>query len=126
MEARHPDGHEVFPPIYGYGEIITSAIFPAGYLLLLSYIEGTTLSRAWPHHDERIIVRGQCQRAVGSIRSLGIYLQDAGEYNVIYNSTTRSTTLIDFEHYGHATEYHRTLDTPEMFDIFSDGEIDFS
>lgn len=35
-------------------------------------------------------------------------------------------TLIDFEHYGHATEYHGTLDAPEMFDIFGDGEIDFS
>lgn len=128
MKSRHPEGHEVFPALYGYGEIITSAIFPDGYVLLLSYIEGTTLSRAWPSlgADERIIVRDQCQRAVGSIRSLGIYLQDAGKYNVLYNSTTRRTTLIDFEHYGHATEHHRTLDAPEMFDIFGDEDVSVS
>lgn len=23
MKTRHPDGHEVFPALYGYGEIIT-------------------------------------------------------------------------------------------------------
>lgn len=119
MKTRHPDKHELFPALYGYGEIIASAIFPIGHLLLLSYIEGTTLSRDWPSLGsvERTIVRDQCQRAVGGIRSLGIYLQDAGKHNVIYSTTTRRTTLIDFEHYGHATEHHQTLDAPEMFDI---------
>lgn len=29
MKSRHPDGHELFPTLYGYGEIIISVIFPA-------------------------------------------------------------------------------------------------
>lgn len=83
------------------------------------------LSRAWPIFggDERTLVRHQCRRAVATIRSLGIYLQDAGKHNILFNRTTRSVTLVDFEHYGHATEHHRTLDAPEMFDTFGDVEI---
>lgn len=73
--------------------------------------------------DERILVWHQSQRTVECIRFLGVYLQGAGKGNVIYNTTMRRTTLIDFEHYGHVTEHHGTLDPPEMFDILDDVEI---
>ena len=32
-------------------------------------------------------------------------------------------TMVDFEHYGHATKYHRTLEVPEMFDIFDEVQV---
>lgn len=50
-------------------------------------------------------------------------LQGAGKQNVIYNATTRRTTLIDFEQYEHATEHHRTLDASRMYGIFVDREL---
>lgn len=125
MQSRHPEGQDFFPVLYGYGEVVTSVIFPAGYVLLLSYVEGVPISRAWPSlgAEDRTLVQHQCRRAVASIRSLGIYLQDAGKKNVLFDTNTRTVTMVDFEHYGHATEHHRTLDAPEMFDIFDDVEI---
>ena len=40
MQSRHPEGQDFFPALYGYGEVVTSVVFPAGYVLLLSYVEG--------------------------------------------------------------------------------------
>lgn len=92
--------------------------------MILSWVGGEPLNTLWSvlDRDERICVHSQCLKAITVIRGMKVYLQDAGQHNVLYSRESRRVTMIDFEHYGQCTPEHlQTLEAPELFDIVGDS-----
>lgn len=116
-----------FPTVLCYGEIVCSSLFPEGYILVLSWVEGLPLSLHWPWPRDNIKsdpsynhIREQCREAVVVLRRLGIYLLDSGPHNVLFDRESGRVTMIDFEQYRMCMDEKRkrSLDAPELVTIF--------
>ena len=82
-----------------WGNIMCSSLFPEGRTLVLPYKDGQILAHIWDDLDvhERTHVREECEKAIRILRSLSIYMPDAGKHNVLYERATGAVTMLDFE-----------------------------
>lgn len=120
LYQERPGGFPFFPSVLGYGDIICSSIFPAGYILIISSVEGEQLGGLWDQLDsgEKDHIRQQCREAISVLRSFHIWLADAGKHNVIYSRDSKAVALIDFESIGDCTGEEDNLEAPELLAIF--------
>lgn len=99
LSASRPRGYNVFANMILAGNILCSSLFPHGRALVLPYKNGQTLAHIW--HDlndrERTYIREECEKAIRILRSLSIYIPDAGKHNVLYERETGAVTMLDFE-----------------------------
>lgn len=119
-----PDGYDVFASVLEHGEITCSSIFPKGYILVLSMVQGEQLSNVWDNLSLPVKnhVREQCRKAVRILRRIPIYSCDAGKHNILFSATTSRVTMLDFEMVGICSEEEITaIDAPELLSIF--GEV---
>lgn len=81
------------------GDIVCSSLFPEGRILVLAHKGGENLSHIWDSlvDRERLRVREECEKAIHILRSVSIYVPDAGKHNVLYNRDTGAVTMLDFE-----------------------------
>ncbi|KAL4779635.1 hypothetical protein BJX76DRAFT_340249 [Aspergillus varians] len=123
LSEKEPNGYPFFALLIAHGNITCSSIFPAGHILVLSWVDGAMLSTIWPqlHRTEKHIIQRYCREAVAVLRQIGIYVLDCGRHNILYNPRTHKTVMVDFEMIGACSaEHRRDLAAPELFAIFAD------
>jgi hypothetical protein len=116
-----PQGCDVFPSLLSHGTITCTSLFPAGYILVLSRVEGRQLNRVWEQLGPvaKNHVWDQCRKAVGILRQIKVCSLDAGKHNVFYSPATGQVTMLDFEVVGACTESEvPILGGPELGSIF--------
>ena len=93
-----------------------ASLFPEGYILVLSWVEGQPLSLHWrsPEAISRVIPRittsvNSARRRLACWQQLGIYLLDSGPHNVLFDEGSGRVTIIDCK---------KSLDAPELVTIF--------
>lgn len=89
----------MFASMILWGDILCSSLFPDGRALVLPYKDGQILAHIWDDLNvrERTQVREECEKAIRILRSLSIYVPDAGKHNVLYERETGAVTMLDFE-----------------------------
>ncbi|KAE8352489.1 hypothetical protein BDV28DRAFT_148951 [Aspergillus coremiiformis] len=118
---KRPGGYDVFAGIVLYGEVICSSVFPSGYIMLLRQVGGEPLLHVWNtiSNQDKTLVKDHCRKAIEHLRSVQIWVGDAGQHNVLFDMKTKKVTMIDFEVAGICAEDHlNEFDVPEMLDIF--------
>lgn len=126
LHDNRPRGYSFFPSALVYGKIVCSSIFPSGYILVLSWVEGEPLLRQWPGlaDAEKQHIRRECRSAVAVFRELGIWVGDCGYHNILYSRPSRRVTMVDFEFIGFCSEEHRRiLYAPELLAIFGEDAV---
>jgi hypothetical protein len=111
----------------GYGDIMSSSVFPSGYILIITFAEGELLAGLWDQisHGEQEHIRKECRKAISVLRSFRIWLADSGKHNVLYSRDSKVVTLIDFESIGQCTgDEVDELDAPEILAIFGREQND--
>ncbi|KAH2643829.1 hypothetical protein KXV79_004719 [Aspergillus fumigatus] len=123
-EYSRPGGYDVFANIILAGNILCSSLFPDGRALVLPYRDGQILGYIWDELDihERTHVREECEKAIHILRSLSIYLPDAGKHNVLFDRQTGTVTMLDFET---AIECPQSEHMPyvELLSLFGDSTM---
>lgn len=99
LSDSRPGGYDVFANLILAGNILCSSLFPNGRALVLPYKDGQILAHIWDDLSdrERTHVREECEKAIRILRSLSIYVPDAGKHNVLYERETGAVTMLDFE-----------------------------
>lgn len=66
LYQEKPEGFLFFPSVLGFGDIICSSVFLAGYVLIITFMEGEQLSNIWDHItlSEKQNILLKCRRAV--------------------------------------------------------------
>ncbi|KUM66252.1 hypothetical protein ACN42_g862 [Penicillium freii] len=121
LSDSRPRGYDVFANMILAGNILCSSLFPKGRALVLPYKDGQILAHVWDElsNRERTHVREECEKAIRILRSLSIYVPDAGKHNVLYQRETGAVTMLDFET---AMECPRSEQVPyaELRSLFGD------
>lgn len=91
LHQLKPEGFPFFPSVLGYGDIVSSSIFPTGHILIITFVEGEQLAGLWDQLDaaEKEHIRQECRKAVSVLRSLQVWLADSGKHNVLYSRTRK-------------------------------------
>ncbi|KAI1838429.1 hypothetical protein DTO006G1_3690 [Penicillium roqueforti] len=99
LSDSRPSGYDVFANMILAGNIMCSSLFPNGRALVLPYKDGQILAHVWDElsNRERTHVREECEKAIRILRSLSIYVPDAGKHNVLYQRETGAVTMLDSE-----------------------------
>lgn len=99
LHGLRPSGFEFFTRLVFSGDIICSAKFPEGKILLLEKVPGEQLFGIWNSlpFAEKIHVFSECRSAIQTLRSISIRLVDAGRHNILYDRMSGKVTLVDFE-----------------------------
>lgn len=124
VHGEQSQGYDFFPSLLAFGEIVCSSLFPSGSIMVLSRVGREPLDTLWSSldRDERICVQNQCQKAITVIRGMKVYLQDAGQHNVLYSRESTRATMVDFEHYCQCTPKHlHNLEAPELIETVGDS-----
>ena len=74
------------------GNITCSSPFPDGRALVLPYKDGQMLAYVW----DGLNVREECEQAIRILRSLSIYVPDAGKHIVRYGHLGYNSNKIIF------------------------------
>lgn len=121
LSDSRPSGYGVFANMILAGNIMCSSLFPNGRALVLPYKDGQILAHIWDElsNRERTHVREECEKAIRILRSLSIYVPDAGKHNVLYQRETGAVTMLDFET---AIECPQSENLPyvELLSLFGD------
>ncbi|KAH1447064.1 hypothetical protein KXX16_001993 [Aspergillus fumigatus] len=124
LSESRPGGYDVFANIILAGNILCSSLFPDGRALVLPYRDGQILGYIWDELDihERTHVREECEKAIHILRSLSIYVPDAGKHNVLFDRQTGTVTMLDFET---AIECPQSEHMPyvELLSLFGDSTM---
>lgn len=124
LSESRPGGYDVFANMILWGNIMCSSLFPEGRALVLPYKDGQILAHIWDDLSvhERTHVREECEKAIRILRSLSIYMPDAGKHNVLYERATGAVTMLDFET---AVECPESDHIPyvELLSLFGDTEM---
>lgn len=120
LGQSNPHGHPCFAQLLQHGKIHCSSIFPDGYILILTRVEGELLASIWGglSSTERAHIRTEIHKAVVALRNIGLISIDCGKHNVLYNKQSGVTTLVDFEMVQAVESDTLTPDAPEMWAIF--------
>ena len=97
------------------GKVTCSSVWPAGYILILSHVQGKPLLDflLQLHVAEVDHVKCRCRSVVEILRDIGIWIGDCGVHNVLYNRQSCKVTLLDFEVIGDCDVNHkRYLEDP--------------
>lgn len=118
LYQQEPEGFPFFPSVLGYGDVICPSVFPVGYVLIISFVEGERLSNIWDQSAaEKQDILLKCREAVTMLRSLRIRVRDPGKHNVLYPRQSKKATLIDVESVGQCGRQDaRTLGRTRAFD----------
>ncbi|KAJ5675023.1 uncharacterized protein N7477_004957 [Penicillium maclennaniae] len=122
LSESRPAGYDVFANMILAGNILCSSLFPDGRALVLPYKNGQTLAYIWDDLNvrDRTHVREECEKAIQILRSLSIFVPDAGKHNVLYERETGAVTMLDFES---GMERHPSEHVPyvELLSVFGDA-----
>jgi hypothetical protein len=47
LYQQKPEGFPFFPSVLGYGDIISSSVFPTGHILIITFVKGEPLTGLW-------------------------------------------------------------------------------
>jgi hypothetical protein len=102
------------------GDIICSAKFPEGKILLLEKVPGEQLFGIWNSlpFAEKAHVFSECSSAIQTLRSISIRLLDSGRHNILYDRMSGKVTLVDFEAIDDLAGVQVTSLNPELVSIF--------
>lgn len=81
------------------GQIVCSSIFPSGYALVLQERPGIRLDLLWRRLDdrERTHIQAEIFHGIHVLRQTGLYLNDPGQHNILYDRGSWEVTMLDFE-----------------------------
>ncbi|KUM56964.1 hypothetical protein ACN42_g10237 [Penicillium freii] len=120
LHELQPSGFECFTrPVFS-GDIICSAKFPEGKILLLEKVAGEQLFGIWDSlpFAEKAHVFSECSTAIRTLRSISIRLLDSGRHNILYDRMSGKVTLVDFEAIDDLGGQRVTSLNPELVSIF--------
>lgn len=121
-----PSGFGFFTELVFFGDIICSAKFTKGTIMLLKKVPGRQLADIWASLSsaEKIHTYSECSTAIRTLRSISICSLDAGMHNILFDRDTGTLTFIDFEvsREVHEPEIARSLN-PELAAIFGFRDI---
>ena len=120
LHELRPSGFECFTRLVFSGDIICSAQFPEGKILLLEKVPGEQLFGIWNSLPvaEKAHVFNECSSAIQSLRSISIRLLDPGRHNILYDRMSGKVTLVDFEAIDDLGGVRVTSLNPELVSIF--------
>lgn len=120
LAENNPRGHPCFARHLQHGKIYCSSIFPIGYILILTMVEGEPLALVWDSLSsmEKTRIRAEVKKAIVALRDIGLVSVDCGKHNVIHDRTSGVTTLVDFEMVQAVEPETISPDAPEMRAIF--------
>jgi serine/threonine protein kinase len=120
LHELRPSGFERFTRLVFSGDIICSAQFPEGKILLLEKVPGEQLFGIWNSLPvaEKAHVFNECSSAIQTLRSISIRLLDSGRHNILYDRMSGKVTLVDFEAIDDLGGVRVTSLNPELVSIF--------
>ncbi|KAJ5867218.1 hypothetical protein N7534_001771 [Penicillium rubens] len=120
LHELRPSGFERFTRLVFSGDIICSAQFPEGKILLLEKVPGEQLFGTWNSLPvaEKAHVFNECSSAIQTLRSISIRLLDSGRHNILYDRMSGKVTLVDFEAIDDLGGVRVTSLNPELVSIF--------
>ncbi|PYI10207.1 hypothetical protein BO78DRAFT_306364 [Aspergillus sclerotiicarbonarius CBS 121057] len=123
LDMKSPEGHRFFPSLLTHGKILCSSVFPKGFIIIMTKVNGESIDKYWDKIPGNIKenIRVEIYEAIKVLRSIGLIVVDCGQHNVLYNPVTHSVTMVDFEHMQACEEDTTSPDAPEMYSIFKDS-----
>ncbi|KAJ5800196.1 uncharacterized protein N7518_002264 [Penicillium psychrosexuale] len=120
IHAQRPAGFHFFPSLLSIGKICCSSIFPQGYIIVMTKVDGERLDKQWNQLSGSVKehIRSEIYEAIKVLRRASIIIIDSGMHNVLYDPETNAVTMVDFELMQACEEDTMGLDEPEMFAIF--------
>ncbi|KAJ5967787.1 hypothetical protein N7501_004035 [Penicillium viridicatum] len=120
IHAQRPAGFDFFPSLLGIGKICCSSIFPQGYIIVLTKVDGERLDKQWNQLSGSVKehIRSEIYKAIKVLRQASTIVIDSGMHNVLYDPETNAVTMVDFELMQACEEDTMSPDEPEMFSIF--------
>ncbi|KAJ5939874.1 hypothetical protein N7516_000042 [Penicillium verrucosum] len=120
IHAQRPAGFEFFPSLLSIGKICCSSIFPQGYIIVMTKVDGERLDKQWTQLSGSVQehIRLEIYKAIKVLRRASTIVIDSGMHNVLYDPETNAVTMVDFELMQACEEDTMSPDEPEMFSIF--------
>ncbi|KAJ6188727.1 hypothetical protein N7519_003635 [Penicillium mononematosum] len=102
------------------GKICCSSIFPQGYIIVMTKVDGKRLDTQWNQLSGSVKehIHSEIYKAIKVLRRASTIIIDSGMHNVLYDSETNAVTMVDFEMMQACEEDTMSPDEPEMFSIF--------
>lgn len=93
--------------------------------MIISKAEGKPLDRQWNTIPASVKehIRSQVYKAIKILRGILVIAVDCGQHNILYDSGTRSVTMVDFELMQACEDDTMSPDLPEMYAIFRDATL---
>lgn len=140
LHEKRPEGYSMFPRLVSYGQILFARMFPdrpiplddikdqrdpRGHILVIQKVDGEPLSMSWDQlsSEDQYHVQEECHGAITILRSLPVYIADAGKHNVLYSRLLKTVKMVDFETAHACDQGHpaSNLMSPEMISLFGPG-----
>ncbi|KOS37533.1 hypothetical protein ACN38_g11670 [Penicillium nordicum] len=120
IHAQRPAGFEFFPSLLSIGKICCSSIFPRGYIIVMTKVDGERLDKQWNQLSGSVKehIRLEIYKAIKVLRRASTIVIDSGMHNVLYDRETNAVTMVHFELMQACEEDTMSPDEPEMFSIF--------
>ncbi|CAG8907664.1 unnamed protein product [Penicillium egyptiacum] len=120
IHAQRPAGFDFFPSLLSIGKICCSSIFPQGYIIVMTKVDGERLDKQWNQLSASVKehIRSEIYKAIKVLRRASTIVIDSGMHNVLYDPETNAVTMVDFELMQACEEDTMSPDEPEMFSIF--------
>lgn len=120
IHAQRPAGFDFFPSLLSIGKICCSSIFPQGYIIVTTKVNGERLDQQWDQLSGSVKehIRSEIYKAIKVLRRASTIVVDSGKHNVLYDPATNAATMVDFEIMQACEEDTMSPDEPEMFSIF--------
>ena len=118
--AQRPAGFDFFPSLLSIGKICCSSIFPQGYIIVMTKVDGERLDKQWNQLSGSVKehIRSEIYKAIKVLRQASTIVIDSGMHNVLYDPETNAVTMVDFELMQACEDDTMSPDEPEMFSIF--------
>ncbi|KAJ5413342.1 hypothetical protein N7465_005647 [Penicillium sp. CMV-2018d] len=120
IHAQRPAGFDFFPSLLSIGKICCSSVFPQGYIIVMTKVDGERLDKQWDQLSRSVKehIHSEIYKAIKVLRQASTIVIDSGKHNVLYDPETNAVTMVDFELMQACEEDTMSPDEPEMFSIF--------